>query len=142
MNAVGQARIDRFVDWLRTNIPHLVSEGQVDARLFVAEAVKRDLKGDYSYWQGQFTKQKGRSFGAKKAREVEDAFNMRPHSLEGAAFEWPFTEQLGAAVSKLSRDDLWHAEVSLRAHLKLPIPEKPPGGFGSHIPEFGDQIAA
>lgn len=90
------------------------------------------------------------SFGPQIARDLEEGSNgeLAPLELDGvevagAVFlDWPFSEELGRAVAKLSRDDLWFAELALRAVLKLPVPSQPPGEFGAHMPRFKDPKAA
>lgn len=129
MDLESSARIDRLVEWCKANRACLDEGGEIDAKKLSESLQAKGVKGIYSYWQGMLAKADDRSFGAKKAREVEQALGIKPLLLEGGEGGWPFTDELGDAVARLSIDDLWHAEVSLRAHLKLPIPAKPPGGI-------------
>lgn len=118
MKPDGQARVDRLVEWLKENRKSTLKGETVDAGAFLKEAGGR-LAGKYSYWQSIFTKEASKSFGPAQARKVEQAFDMRPHLLDGAQMEWPFSEALGVAISKLHDEDLRHAENALRAHLKM-----------------------
>lgn len=64
------------------------------------------------------------SFGAKIAREIEDAMNLPGGYLDGLGIaDWPFSPELLAKVLALDEDGLWFAENALRSHFHIdPLP--------------------
>lgn len=87
MDEEGQARIDRLIQWcLDHGLATSENGKRVVPKAFADLMASKEVKGRDSYWMGVLDKA-GRSFGAKKAREVEQALQMPPFFLDGAPQE-------------------------------------------------------
>lgn len=87
MDEEGQARIDRLIQWcLDHGLATSENGKRVVPKAFADLMAAKEVKGRDSYWMGVLDKA-GRSFGAKKAREVEQALQMPPFFLDGAPQE-------------------------------------------------------
>lgn len=131
MDQESSDRIDRLVKWCKANRVCLGEDGEVDSVKLSAALVPKGVAGIYSYWQGMLTKKKDRSFGAKKAREVETALGITPLYLEGGDVGWPFSVALRSKLQMLQPEDLRRAENVLRVHLDMPaLPSIQERGYG------------
>lgn len=85
MDAEAQARVERLVEWCKKYRVATTPDGsEFLPKAFAVKMAEAGVKGRDTYWMGVVGKA-DRSFGAKKAREVEQALRMPPFYLDGGA---------------------------------------------------------
>lgn len=88
-----------------------------------------------SFWSDRLSGT--REIGEDVARDIEEKLLLAKYALDGGEADpaaWPLSDDLLRKLRQLSVEDLWHAENSLRAHLKLdPLPRSS-GGDGQPLP--------
>lgn len=89
MDEEGQARVDRLVEWCKSHRIATTEDGQsVVPKAFADKMEALGVKGRDTYWMGILAKS-GRSFGPKKAREIEPKLGMPDFYLEGGSSPAP-----------------------------------------------------
>lgn len=84
MDKESAARVDRLIDWCKKNKVALAADQtKVEPKTFAVLMAKQDVKGRDTYWMDILRKEDGKSFGSKKARQVEVALDMPPFYLDG-----------------------------------------------------------
>jgi len=106
LDETARARIERLVKWVKLHRKDLCdADGEPSSTKLAAESHRRP-----SYWSDVLRLRKP-SFGARAARDAEDAFGIPPLHLDGAG--WPFEEVDQARFDRLSQRQKGRIEQAL-----------------------------